>query len=182
MKNFTYSRAESAKGAISLLSRNTNPKFLGGGTNLVDLMREGLEQPDALIDVTRVPSAIAELPDGGISIGAAIRNSALANHPLIRERYPLLAQAVLFGASGQTVKIGTSRAESVAGVLAVITHENAPKMKAPPITDFEDLGRPPWFVRDTAERKSHVPNFPVDYFERGSQTYEGERITRAICQ
>ncbi len=108
MKNFAYARAESAKGAISLLGRNPNSKFLGGGTNLIDLMREEIEQPDALVDVTRLPSAgIAELPDGGISIGASVRNSAVANHALVRQRYPLLSQAILFGASGQIRNMAT---------------------------------------------------------------------------
>src|ERR1700679_1939609 len=92
MRNFTYSRAETVEGAISLLSCQANSKFLGGGTNLVDLMRENIEQPDALIDVTRMSpgqmtdGGIDELPDGGLSIRAAVRNSAVANHRLIRER------------------------------------------------------------------------------------------------
>ena len=108
MKNFTYTRADSVEGAISLLSQNANSKFLGGGTNLVDLMREEVEQPDALIDVTGIASAgITELADGGISIGAAVRNTAVANHPLIRERYPVLSQAILFGASGQIRNMAT---------------------------------------------------------------------------
>src|SRR5580704_15534790 len=108
MKNFSYARAESAQGAISLLSRNANSKFLGGGTNLVDLMREDIEQPDALVDVTGLPTAgINELADGGISIGAAVRNSAVANSRLVRERYPLLSQAILFGASGQIRNMAT---------------------------------------------------------------------------
>src|SRR6202050_2101395 len=98
MKNFSYSRADTVEGAVSLLSRKANSKFLGGGTNLVDLMRENIEQPDALIDVTRLSpgKVISELPDGGLSIGAAVRNSAVANHPLVRERYPLLSQAIFF--------------------------------------------------------------------------------------
>jgi len=109
MNNFAYSRAETVEGAISLLSRHANAKFLGGGTNLVDLMRENIEQPDALIDITRLPSAgINELPDGGISIDAAVRNSAVANHRLVRERYPVLSQAILFGASGQIRNMATT--------------------------------------------------------------------------
>lgn len=109
MKNFAYIRANTTGGAIALLSRQANSKFLGGGTNLVDLMRENIEQPDALIDVSGLSSAgIAELPDGGISIGAAVRNSALANHRLVRERYPVLAQAILFGASGQIRNMATT--------------------------------------------------------------------------
>lgn len=108
MKNFAYARAESTQGAISLLSRNANSKFLGGGTNLIDLMREDIEQPDALVDVTGLPSAgITELADGGISIGASVRNSAVANSRLVRERYPLLSQAILFGASGQIRNMAT---------------------------------------------------------------------------
>ena len=109
MKNFAYSRAESAQAALTLISRETNSKFLGGGTNLVDLMRENIEQPDALVDVTRLSSGgIAELPNGGVSIGAEVKNSAVANHLLIRERYPLLSEAILCGASGQIRNMATT--------------------------------------------------------------------------
>jgi xanthine dehydrogenase YagS FAD-binding subunit len=110
MKNFAYSRADSVAGAVGLLSQQANSKFLGGGTNLVDLMRENIEQPDVLIDVTRLSSGkiVSELPDGGLSIGAAVRNSAVANHSLVRERYPLLSQAILFGASGQIRNMATT--------------------------------------------------------------------------
>jgi xanthine dehydrogenase YagS FAD-binding subunit len=108
VNNFSYARAGSTEEAISLLSRNAKSKFLGGGTNLVDLMRENIEQPDALVDVTGVPSGgIAELPNGGVSIGASVRNSAVANNVLIRERYPMLSQAILFGASGQIRNMAT---------------------------------------------------------------------------
>src|SRR5450755_1133639 len=110
MRNFSYLRADTVEGAVSLLSQQANSKFLGGGTNLVDLMRENIEQPDALIDVTRLSPGkiISELPDGGLSIGAAVRNSAVANHALVRERYPLLSQAILFGASGQIRNMATT--------------------------------------------------------------------------
>jgi xanthine dehydrogenase YagS FAD-binding subunit len=108
MKNFVYSRAESAARAISLLMGNRNSKFLGGGTNLIDLMREDIEQPDALVDVTGVASdGIVEMDNGSVSIGASVRNSAVANHRLIRERYPVLSQAILFGASGQIRNMAT---------------------------------------------------------------------------
>src|SRR5277367_1333148 len=113
MKNFAYSRAETVEGAVGLIARNANAKFLGGGTNLVDLMRENIEQPDAVIDVTHLSDGgldrgIDELPDGGIRIRASIRNSAVANNPLVRERYPVLSQAILFGASGQIRNIATT--------------------------------------------------------------------------
>ena len=111
MKNFAYSRAQTVEAAVGLITRQGNSKFLGGGTNLVDLMRENIEHPDALIDVTRVSDAngaITELADGGLSIAAAVKNSAVANHRLVRERYPLLSQAILFGASGQIRNMATT--------------------------------------------------------------------------
>lgn len=108
MKDFTYAQAADAQSAVDLISQRPNAKFLGGGTNLVDLMRENIEQPDALVDVTGLPfHAIEELPDGGVSIGAAARNTAVANHRLIRERYPFLSQAILSGASGQIRNMAT---------------------------------------------------------------------------
>src|SRR6202030_804055 len=109
MKNFSYSRADTVESAVSLLSQQTNSKFLGGGTNLVDLMRENIEQPDALIDVTRMSSGgITEMSHGGVSIGAEVKNSAVANHRLIRERYPMLSEAILCGASGQIRNMATT--------------------------------------------------------------------------
>ena len=76
MKNFAYSRAENAQTAVHLISQNARAKFVGGGTNLVDLMRENIEQPDALVDVTGLFNQIEEVSGGGISIGAAVKNSA----------------------------------------------------------------------------------------------------------
>jgi len=109
VKNFAYTRAETVAGAVALLSRQANSKFLGGGTNLVDLMRENIEHPDALIDVTELTSSgISEQANGSVLIGAAVRNSDVANHRLIRERYPVLSQAILFGASGQIRNMATT--------------------------------------------------------------------------
>jgi len=109
MKNFGYARASDAATAVRTVSQKPNAKFLGGGTNLVDLMRENIEQPDFLIDVTSLPlNKIEELPDGVIRIGAAVKNSAIACHQLIRERYPVLAQAILSGASGQIRNMATT--------------------------------------------------------------------------
>ncbi len=106
MKNFNYQRAKNAESAIQFVSQNTGAKFLGGGTNLVDLMRENIEQPDSLIDVSRLSSEITET-ENGVRIGAAAKNTAVANHQLIRERFPVLAQAILFGASGQIRNMAT---------------------------------------------------------------------------
>ena len=108
MKNFAYARAADAQAALHLLSQTANAKLLGGGTNLIDLMRENIEQPDALVDVTGLPlNQIEERPGGGLLIGAAVKNTAAAQHRAVRERYPFLAQSILFGASGQIRNMAT---------------------------------------------------------------------------
>ena len=113
MNNFIYFRATDATSAVSLWATNSRQtseaRFLAGGTNLVDLMREGVETTHALVDITRAPlSDIQELPNGGLRIGALVRNSHLAAHPLVRERYPLLSQAILHGASAQLRNMATT--------------------------------------------------------------------------
>ncbi len=109
MRNVSYARAADPQAALDLVAENPNAKFLGGGTNLIDLMREGIERPDALIDITRLPlTAIEELPDGGLRIGALVRNSHLAGDALVRERYPVLSQAILLGASAQLRNMATT--------------------------------------------------------------------------
>ncbi len=103
MNPFTYSRAEDAAQAVAGLSAEPGAKFLGGGTNLVDLMKMGVETPPRLIDINRLPLAqVEELPGGrGVRLGGLARNSDVAEHPLIVERYPVLSQALLAGASPQ---------------------------------------------------------------------------------
>lgn len=101
MKPFAYHRAGSADDAVATIATR-NAKFLGGGTNLIDLMKSGVEQPERLVDVTRLPLAqIEELPHGGLRVGAMVRNSALAEDPRVTKHYPLLAEALLAGASPQ---------------------------------------------------------------------------------
>src|SRR5258708_6905280 len=93
-----------AKDVDSALRAGSEPgvKFLGGGTNLLDLIKGGVEQPARLVDVSRLPIAmVEELPGGGLRLGAAVKNSDAASHPLVRERYPLLSEALLAGASQQ---------------------------------------------------------------------------------
>ncbi|HEX3878060.1 MAG TPA: xanthine dehydrogenase family protein subunit M [Bryobacteraceae bacterium] len=108
MRDFAYTRAASVSEAVGLLANPAATKFLGGGTNLVDLMRENIERPERLIDITRLPmQQIEETSDGGIRIGAAAKNSAVAVNRIIRERYPMLAQAIVFGASGQIRNMAT---------------------------------------------------------------------------
>src|SRR5437016_9137605 len=109
MNPFRYERADDASSAVALLAQVPMGAFLGGGTNLVDLMKLGAAKPELLVDVARLPyDHIELLSDGGVRIGAAVRNSELAADRTIRTRYPMLAQALLSGASGQLRNLATT--------------------------------------------------------------------------
>jgi xanthine dehydrogenase YagS FAD-binding subunit len=109
MNPFRYERASDASSAVALLAQAPDGVFLAGGTNLVDHMKLGVRQPDLLIDITHLPyDRIEPLPDGGVRIGAMVRNADLAADHTIRTRYPLLAQALLAGASGQLRNLATT--------------------------------------------------------------------------
>lgn len=106
MIEFTYARATDPSHAL-ILAKEKGARYLGGGTNLVDLMRETVEAPRQLVDVSGLPASIEETAPGGLLIGAAVRNTALAEHSLVRSRYPMLARAVLAGASAQIRNMAT---------------------------------------------------------------------------
>jgi len=106
MTPFTYARADGIADAITL-GADPATAYLGGGTNLVDLMRETIARPDRVVDVTGLSAEITETEDGELSIGAAVRNTALAEHSVVRERYPVLARAILAGASPQIRNMAT---------------------------------------------------------------------------
>jgi xanthine dehydrogenase YagS FAD-binding subunit len=102
MINFQYSRATDVADAIRLLALHPGAKLIAGGTNLIDLMKEDVEKPSRLVDISRLPlRKVEETAQGGLRIGALVPNSDLAYHPLIEQRYPLLASAILAGASAQ---------------------------------------------------------------------------------
>jgi xanthine dehydrogenase YagS FAD-binding subunit len=106
MNPFTYERASDPQVALAL-GAQSGAKYLGGGTNLVDLMRETIEHPAVLIDVTGLSGAIEDTGDGGLRIGAGVRNTAAAADRRVRERYPLLSEAILAGASAQIRNMAT---------------------------------------------------------------------------
>ena len=107
MKLFNFTRATNQTEAVKLLQ--ANGKFIAGGTNLVDLMKEGVENPSQLVDIQRLPlSTIQATKTGGVSLGALAKNTDTANHPLIRSKYPLLTQAILAGASPQIRNMATN--------------------------------------------------------------------------
>lgn len=106
MTPVSYLRANSAADAIRLGALEGH-RLLGGGTNLVDLMRKGVEQPAVLVDVSGLSTLIEEAGNGGVVIGAAARNSSVAAHLLVRTRYPMLSRAILAGASAQIRNMAT---------------------------------------------------------------------------
>lgn len=108
MREFGYERALDVPTAVAVAVADPAVRFLGGGTNLVDLMKSGIERPARLVDVRELPlDSIEATPDGGLRVGATVTNSDLAAHPEVRRRFPALTQAVLAGASGQLRNMAT---------------------------------------------------------------------------
>ncbi len=106
---FAYERADDVAGAVDFLRDHPGAKLLAGGTNLVDHMKLGIANPPALVDISRLPlDQISENPDGSLRLGATARNSDTAAHPLVRRRYPVLARALLSGASPQLRNLATN--------------------------------------------------------------------------
>jgi xanthine dehydrogenase YagS FAD-binding subunit len=106
---FDYERVTDPQSAVKAVASTPAAKFLAGGTNLVDLMKQHVELPTRLVDINRLDLAkIEELPNGGLRLGALARNSDTADHPLVRQRYPMLAQAILAGASPQLRNLATN--------------------------------------------------------------------------
>jgi xanthine dehydrogenase YagS FAD-binding subunit len=102
MINFQYARASDVGDAVRQIAADKGAKFIAGGTNLLDLMKEDVERPARLIDISRLPlNTVEQTADGGLRIGALVPNSDLAWHPEVERRYPLLSSAILAGASAQ---------------------------------------------------------------------------------
>ena len=115
MKAFALTRAKDNAQAIATASKATTAqqgaevRFIGGGTTLIDLMKLNVEQPQTLVDINRLPlGRIEALPDGGLTIGAVVRNSDLAHHPIVRKNYAVLSEAILSGASVQLRNMATT--------------------------------------------------------------------------
>jgi len=107
MRPFTYTRCSTIEDAVKARGQAPDVQFIGGGTNLLDLMKMGVERPARLIDIARLPLANIEERDGGVRIGAMVSNTDAANHELIRTRYPVLSEAILAGASPQLRNMAT---------------------------------------------------------------------------
>ncbi len=107
MTPFTYTCPKTVDDALRAFTQPPEAKFIGGGTNLLDLMKMGVERPAQLIDLNQLPLTAIEERNGGVRIGALVSNTAAANHELIRTRYPVLSQAILAGASPQLRNMAT---------------------------------------------------------------------------
>lgn len=108
MRPFEYVRAADAASGVTAVASVPGAKFLAGGSNLVDLMKEDVERPTRLVDIRQLPLRQIQRVRGGLSVGALATNTETANHPLIRENYPLLTQAIVAGASGQLRNMATN--------------------------------------------------------------------------
>ena len=109
MKPFAYIRAESVAAAVRAAAEDSGAKFIAGGTNLVDLMKYNVEQPARLVDISGLGlRSIEETPDGGLRLGALVTNAETAYHDAVATRYPLLASAILAGASPQLRNMATN--------------------------------------------------------------------------
>ena len=115
MKTFALTRAGDSAQAITTAAKaktaqqGAEIRFIAGGTTLLDLMKLNVEQPETLVDITRLPlDKIEALPDGGLTIGAMVRNADLAYHPLVRKNYAVLSEAILSGATAQLRNMATT--------------------------------------------------------------------------
>ncbi len=110
MNNFSYSKANTIQDAVMQIGKDTDARFVAGGTNLIDLMKYNITSPDTLIDLNPITDyhEITEKEDGGIRLGALVSNNDTAYHPLVMERYPLLSRAILAGATGQIRNMATN--------------------------------------------------------------------------
>lgn len=108
MRPFEYVRAADPVSGAAAVAAVPEARFLAGGTNLLDLMKEDIERPTRLVDITRLALRQIHRTRSGLSIGALATNTETANHPLVREHYPLLAQAIVAGASGQLRNMATN--------------------------------------------------------------------------
>ena len=107
MNIFSYHQPSDTASAIALKQAGPTAKYLAGGTNLVDLMRETVERPETLVDVTHLSSIIERRTDGSLLVGAGVKNTALAAHDAVRAQFPLLSRAILAGASAQIRNVAT---------------------------------------------------------------------------
>lgn len=136
MKLFSYAQTSTPEDALANATSNQGSHYIGGGTNLIDLMKELVVQPEHLVDVTNLKSTVEKSAGGGLFIGAAVRNSDLANHQLVRTNYPVLSRALLSGPLRNCATWQRQQA-TLCSALAVITFmmSKVPAINASPAPD-----------------------------------------------
>ncbi|MGI9156102.1 MAG: FAD binding domain-containing protein [Marmoricola sp.] len=141
MKELEYVVAENPGAAVSAVTGNPQAQFLAGGSNLVDHLKLGVTSPDVLVDVSRLSLDAVETVGGGLRIGANVRNSDLAAHPVLRSRYPVVARALLSGASGQIRHQATTAGNLLQGTRCVYFQDvSTPCNKREPGTGCSAIG------------------------------------------
>jgi xanthine dehydrogenase YagS FAD-binding subunit len=108
MRPFKYTKAKDAVGAVNSMSSNRNARYLSGGTNILDLMKEDIARPDELVDINALTLSEIKPTATGLSLGALAKNTDTANHPMVRQNYPMLSRAILAGASEQIRNMATT--------------------------------------------------------------------------
>lgn len=142
MRSFTYEKATSAEGAVRAAVNNAGARFIAGGTNLLDLMKLEIETPQHLIDVNGLGfDKVSRTPEGGLKIGALVRNSDLAAHPEVRRDYAVLSKSLLAGASGQLRNKATTAGNLLQRTRCVYFYDiNQPCNKRRPGTGCSAMG------------------------------------------
>ena len=158
MKSFSYERAKTPAEAAAAAARIAGAKFIAGGTNLLDLMKLEIETPVHLIDVNGLAlDKIEVAPDGGLRIGALVRNTDLAADERVRREYPLLSRALLAGASGQLAQQGDDRGQSPAthALRVFLRHQQACNKRTARQRLQRDRRRQPPARGDRRQRRLH---------------------------
>ncbi|GAB3736771.1 FAD binding domain-containing protein [Spirosoma lituiforme] len=143
MNLFQYTRVTTPKAAISALTQESGTYFLAGGTNLIDLMKREVVVPERLIDITKLPLATIEKTATGLRIGAMAKNSAVADHELVKKHFPLLSQALNAGASAQLRNMATVGGNMMQRTRCAYFYDNSmPCNKRSPVQAGPDKGQP----------------------------------------
>ena len=162
MKAFTFDRPDSVVAAAKAVAGKPSAKFIAGGTNLLDLMKLEVEKPTHLVDVNRLPLAsVEDTKDGGLQIGALVRNSDLAADPRVRKNYGVLSRALLAGASGQLRNKATTAGNLCSEHVAIIsTTSRNPATSATPDRAVRRWKASIASTRSSAPAKSASPSIP----------------------
>ena len=161
--------------AVRQIAGDPNAKFVAGGTNLIDLMKMDVERPTKVIDITRLPlKQVENTPGGGLRIGALVRNTDLAYHPLVEERYPVLASAIMAGASQQLRNMASTGGNLLQRTRCHYFYDTAtPCNKREPGSGCSAIDGPQSHARDPRQQRCLHRDAPIRHV-RGARDVGGE--------